>query len=152
VAFRTTLTLGMIMAVADAQALAWFGAVGMEDAHFVGGGLLLGSAAVLAVAVVGLYRLQVWGLLLAAVGSAGVAALAATRAYDLGGPLPFGFEATSAVQIALVVPVFVAIARRRAPAASPRTRLAALVPALAVVAMMGASTWALLLGRPLVAY
>jgi hypothetical protein len=158
VAFRTTLTLGMIMAVADAQALTFLGAVQTEksvqyrewaeSSDALHGVALLASAAVLALAIAGLYRLRVWGLLLAALGSLGVATLAVTGAYGFEGPLCAGLEATSAVQIALAAPIFVAIARRRAPAAAAPSRLVRVAPALVVVALMGISCFVALVVGP----
>ena len=146
VAFRTTLTLGMIMAVADAQGLLLFGVLDIEQRgfhHHGQGGLLLGSAAFIMLAIAGLYRLRVWGLLLSSVGAIGVIVLAASDAYGIRGEFANVLIVTSLVQILLPAPIFVAIARRRAPAPGPRSsRLARLGPAMLVALMMASSTWA----------
>jgi hypothetical protein len=148
VAFRTSLTLSMIMAVADAQALVLFGALRLEDAGspwgghraLLEGGLLLVSAAVVALAIAGLYRLRAWGLLLGTLSAAGVAVLALTDAYGIKGPVANALILTSAVQILLPLPVFVAIVRRRSPAPSlAPSRLGRVVPGVLVVLMMGVS-------------
>jgi hypothetical protein len=145
VAFRTTLTLGMIMAVADAQELLLFGALRLEERGWhrhEEGALLLGSAAFIMVAIAGLYRLRVWGLLLGSVGAIGVIVLAASDAYGLKGALGNALIVTSAVQLLLPVPIFVAITRRRAPEPGPASsRLARLGPPILVALMMGASAW-----------
>jgi hypothetical protein len=138
VAFRTTLTLGMIMAVADAQGLTLFGAISLGEGsrslpHSV---LLLGSAAWLGLAIVGLYRLRVWGLLLAALGAGIVGVLAATGSYGIHGVLAAAITVTSTVQVLLPIPIVIAIARRRAPAPRPLSRLLRALPAAIVGSMM----------------
>jgi hypothetical protein len=151
VAFRTTLTLGMIMAVADAQELLLFGALRLEDRsdlRLEQGGLLLGSAAFIMLAIAGLYRLRVWGLLLSSVGAIGVFALAASDAYGMKGALANTLMLTSVVQLLLPAPIFVAIARRRAPEPGvAASRLARLVPTLLVASMMAASVLMVCAGR-----
>jgi hypothetical protein len=157
VAFRTTLTLGMIMAVADAQALGLFGALKLQDGGWeedpsVSGlqaVLLLLSAGALVVAITGLYRLRVWGLLLATVCAAGVAVLSVTDVYGLPSPLRAGMALTSTVQVLLPVPLLVAIFRGRpvAPSNAP-SRLARIAPAVLVALMMAGSAASVILGRP----
>jgi hypothetical protein len=156
VAFRTTLTLGMVMAVADAQALALFAALKLQPGGWKEraaeslpqAAMLAVSAALLVAAIAGLYRLRVWGLLLAALGAAGVCVLSVTNEYGLPIPLATGMALTSAAQVLLPVPVFVAILRGRpvAPAASP-SRLARLGPGALVVAMMTACVARMILNR-----
>lgn len=150
VAFRTTLTLGMIMAVADAQALTLFGALSLEDTgkfSRTNSWLLLLSALLLVIAIIGLYRLRVWGLLLAALTAALVAGLAFTGAYGFDGALAAALGITSLVQIALPAPIVLAIVRGRAPAASASpSRLARAVPALVIVTMVGVSAYGAFLG------
>jgi len=158
VAFRTTLTLGMIMAVADAQALALFGALklqrgGWKESASESGPqsiLLLLSAGVLVLAITGLYRMRVWGLLLATLCAAAVAVLSVTNVYGLPNPLRAGMALTSMAQVLLPMPILVAIFRRRpvAPSSSP-SRLARLAPAALVAVMMAASAASFMLGQPL---
>jgi hypothetical protein len=158
VAFRGTLTLGMVMAVADAEALALFGAAKLELAWPESGSerlpeaaMLLATAALLACAIAGLYRLRVWGLLLSAAGAAIACALSLTDAYGLPSPFGSSLAVTSATQIALSLPVFVAILRGR-PVATGRwpSRLARVVPALLVALLMttAVTTWMLQDGPP----
>lgn len=157
IAFRTTLSLGMIMAVADAQALALFGALKLQMGGWKGspaddvpqGILLLLSAAALTLAIAGLYRLRVWGLLLAMVASAGIVVLNLVGAYGLPGPLGIGLISTSAVQVLLPLPIVAAILRRRAvePSGAPSPLARWAPPVLVGLMMAGASAGALLL-RP----
>jgi hypothetical protein len=154
VAFRATLTIGMIMAVADAQALALFGALKLQEGGWKEGDpgpqafLLLLSASVLVVAITGLYRLRVWGLFLATLCAAGVAVLSVAGAYGLPDPLRAGMALTSTAQVLLPVPILVAIFRGK-PVAAPRTpsRLARIAPAALVALMMTASASRLVLGH-----
>jgi hypothetical protein len=110
--------------------------------------MLVLSAALLVAAIVGLYRLRVWGLLLATLCAAGVCALSVTDAYGLPSPLGTGMALTSAVQVLLPMPVFVAIlGGRPVAAAGSLSRLARLVPGALVVLMMTASVGRFLLNR-----
>jgi hypothetical protein len=156
-AFRRTLLIGMTMAVADVQALCVLGAFKLEVdwGAFHGSAaervpqaaLLFASAGVIVLALSGLYRLRLWGLLLAALAAAGVAALALSGAYGLPSPFQECLVATSAIQVLLPARILAAIARGRpaAPARAP-SRLAALAPAVVVALMMVASASRLALG------
>lgn len=156
VAFRTTLTLGMIMAVADAQALALFGALKLRESGWEKsasesgpqGLLLLVSAGALAVAIAGIYRLRVWGLLLATLCAVGVAVLSVSDIYGLPSPLRAGMALTSTAQVLLPMPILVAIFRGRsaAPSKAP-SRLARLAPGALVALMMAASAVSFVMGR-----
>jgi hypothetical protein len=141
IAFRTALTLGMMMAVADAQALLFWGAYKIDSQKGASdvlsstnqGVILLLAAAMIGVAIAGLYRLRLWGLLFAGLCAAGLAGLAATNVCGLRDALARAFIATSVVQLLLTVPVVAAVIRGRAPAPRPPSRLARIAPALAVV-------------------
>ena len=157
VAFRTTLTLGLIMAVADAQALALYGALKLHEGGWKEGSaergpqivLLLLSAGVMMAAITGLYRLRVWGLLLATVCAAGVAVLSVADVYGLPNPLKVGMALTSTVQVLLPMPILVAIVRGRpvAPSTAP-SGLARIAPSALVALMMAASAASFVLERP----
>jgi hypothetical protein len=140
VAFRTTLTLGMTMAVADIQALLFWGVLEVEkESQRTQGMLLLFAATMMMVALAGLYRLRVWGLLFGALCAAGLIGLMASDACELRTPLPQSFIATSLVQLLLPLPILAAIVRGRAPAPRAPSRLARLAPSLVVAALMAAS-------------
>jgi hypothetical protein len=147
VAFRTTLALGMMMAVADAQALLLLGALKIEGeawprkslSQTAQGVILLLAAGMILVAIAGLYRLRVWGLLLAALCAVGLIGLAASDVCGLTRPLPQALMASAVVQLLLPAPIVAAIVRGRAPAPRAPSRLARLVPALVVAALVGSS-------------
>jgi hypothetical protein len=157
IAFRTTLVLGMTMAVADIQALLFWGAIKIENeggsrgplAQRTQGMLLLLAAAMMVVAVVGLYRLRVWGLLFGALCAAGLIGVMASGVCGLPGPLPESFIVTSAVQLLLPAPIVVAIVRGRAPAPRAASHLARLAPALVVATLMAGSAAAVATGHRL---
>jgi hypothetical protein len=154
VAFRATLTLGMVMAVADAQALALFAALKLgpdgwkesADERLPQAAMLAVSAALLIAAIAGLYRLRVWGLFLATACAAGVCALSVSNAYGLPSPLATGMALTSAVQVLLPTPVFMAILGSR-PVRGSQSRVARLVPGALVVLMMAAAVARFVLSR-----
>lgn len=111
VAFRATLLALMVMALADAQSLAFFGALQLEAwtpspdraaLYFALAGGLLGALA-------GLYRLRVWGLLLGVVSWMAVAAVALAGGLQLPGGLVAAFVATSVLQMCIAAPLFVAL-------------------------------------------
>jgi hypothetical protein len=142
-AFRRTLSLAMIMAVADAQALLFWGVFKLRYdkwtrgplPHETQGVILLLAAAVVLFGIVGLYRLRVWGLVVGAVSALGLIALAMSDVCGLEPPLPQSLVATSAIQLLLPVPIIAAIVRGRAPAPSPPSFAARLAPQ-AVVALL----------------
>jgi hypothetical protein len=151
VAYRTPIMISMIMALADAQAVGWLGASRLYAAlHYGVGGhevtqsiLLLVCCGVALIALCGLYKLRLWGLVLSAMTTLAIGVLAFTPALGLAkaGPIPYAFAASAAVQVALLAPVFAAIVRRRSPApASPLVaRTASVVPALVILALAALS-------------
>jgi|GEM_PF-1216698 len=105
-AFRTSLILTMVMALADTQSLMFFGGMTfVDDGNF--GGLL--CAAVMTVAVVGLFRLKVWGVALNLVANLAVAGLAVTDVLDLPDPIVGALVTTAVLQLALPIPLLVAM-------------------------------------------
>jgi hypothetical protein len=158
VAFRTTLTLAMTMAVADVQALLFWGALKIEEgddwsysplSKRTQGIFLVLAAVMIVVAILGLYRLRVWGLLFGALCAAGLIGLMASDVCHLKTPLPQSFIVTSVVQLLLPAPILVAIFRGRAPALRPPSRLARMAPALVVAALMAGSAAVVTYGRAL---
>ncbi len=152
VAFRTTLMLAMTMAVADAQALLFWGVVQLEESQRITGIVLILAALLTSVAIVGLYRLRVWGLLFGALCAAGVIGLMLSGVCHLEGPLTPCFIVTSAVQLLLPLPIFVAMIRGRAPAALPPSRVGRLALALVVAGMMAGSLAVVASGHRLLLY
>jgi hypothetical protein len=107
------------MAVADAQALLFWGALKIEKEAWSRGALsqpaqgaiLLSVAAIILVAIAALYRLRVWGLLLSAMCALGLIVLALGDVCGLDRPLPEALVATSLVQLVLPAPILAAILR-----------------------------------------
>jgi hypothetical protein len=103
---------------------------------------------VLAVALLGVYRLMVWGLVLDLATHLG---LCVFFAVVMPGGLASVLVGLSAAQVALLLPVFVAIARRRAPPDDgPLVRVARAVPGVVLVGMLATGTLCVALGHPLI--
>jgi len=114
VAFRATLLVAMVMALADTQSLLLFGSLSAVDhgGHASEAALMLGSAFVMVVAIVGLFRLRVWGLALNVVANIAIAALAAAGCYELPNPLVYALVCTAVLQLLLPAPMIAAMVRR----------------------------------------
>jgi hypothetical protein len=163
-AYRAPIMISMIMALADAQGVGWLGATRLSFALSYGsdGDLVYQAVAMIAcsavalVALYGLYRLRLWGLVLSAVTTLAIGVLAFTRVLGLAdaGPIPYAFAASAAVQLALLVPLFIAIVRRRAPAPpAPRmARLATIAPALVIVVAATLAILTVITGHSLVRF
>jgi hypothetical protein len=121
IAFRTTLTAILVMAVADFQSLVLFGVVRASSwDHRVVSWLPLGSSALVLVAIVGIYRLRLWGLLLNFGVNLAIAAFCLLRLFDLPLEIRVAYVASAGLQALLTLPLFVAMARgRAAPSLSP---------------------------------
>jgi hypothetical protein len=147
VAFRGSLIVALVMALADAQSLLFFGAMIVHD--HVGMGtpldvLPLACAGVMMIAVLGLFRLATWGLALNLFANVVIAGLGLAGALGLPGPIVASLVVTAVLQILLPMPLLLAVARggsRKARAGRNYW------PALAVIvaAMMLLSAYATLL-------
>jgi hypothetical protein len=111
-AFRGTLMLALVLAIADSATLLWFGTMqAVEDRSFR---ILLLLPPMIA-GVVGLLQLRTWGLLVSLACNVAVAALAAAAVLDLPPPLRWMLVATAILQLLVPVPMWISIARRRGP-------------------------------------
>jgi len=164
-AYRAPIMVSMIMALADAQALGWLGALHLYDAmhsHYAShqqlrwGMALLGCSALALVALYGLYRLRLWGLVVSATTTLAIGVLAFTPVLGLAdaGPVPYALALSAAVQLTLLAPVFVSVARGRPPrpTSARRARIAALVPVAVIVVLVALSVITVATGRPLVKF
>ena len=107
-AFRGTLLLAMVLAIADTATLLWIGSLeAMDEKMF--GALLLVPGMILG--VVGLLRLRTWGLLVSVTCNALVVVLASTGVLDLPAQLRWMLTATAAAQLLVPVPMWIAIVR-----------------------------------------
>jgi hypothetical protein len=131
-AFRASLILALVMALADTQSLALFGTIQLDHGDGVG---TLACAVLMGVALFGLYRLQVWGVVLNIVANVLIATLAFTEVLDLPEPIVFALCTTAAIQVMLPLPLIVAMVRGRAPEETARMRTvkAVVVPIVTLV-------------------
>lgn len=150
-AFRTTLLAVMVMGLADALTLGLFGAMGLATTHArwedhgqFARAVPLAIAATLALGFVGLLRLRFWGLLLDLAADGAILVALGLSALDLPIPLKLALGATAALKFALVTPLFVAIARGRAPetrALSPWGVHLGTAAVLGLVGLASACAW-----------
>lgn len=136
VAYRSALVLTIVMALADTQSLALFGALQL-DRNPADAAPLLACAALMATALVGLYRLRLWGLLLNLGANLLIAALALTRVLDVPTPLVYALCSTAVIQLLLPTPLVVAMIRGGAhePSTALQRARAVVAPALITVMM-----------------
>lgn len=104
-AFRTTLIASLLLGLADTWALVFYSAM-MEEV-----GPMLASAAVMSVALYGLYRMKVWGLGLCVTANVIIAAFAISGVFDLPDVLAYGLTATAVIQLLLPVPLMARVFR-----------------------------------------
>jgi len=147
-AFRGVLITAITMALADAQVLLLWGGLRAEERVDAGWGpnfdawLLLGCGAVMLLAVYGLLRLRVWGMVLTVVANVVIAWLAASRTLEIPREAGYALVATAVVQLLLPIPIVVAFVRKTTPRpptiSTWRYAVAASVVALLMVCAVGA--------------
>src|SRR5690606_1248901 len=108
VAFRGSLILALVMALADTQSLLLFGILSLSTDASV---LMLVCAAVMTIAVLGLYRLAVWGLALNLVANLVIAGLGLHGALALPEAIVGALVTTAVLQLLLPVPLLGALVR-----------------------------------------
>lgn len=112
VAFRGTLVLALVLAIADTGAFLWTGyALAVREHQFS----LILLAVPMAIGIVGLLRMRTWGLFLGVACNLTVAVLAVTRVLGLPDILRLLFLGTACLQLLIPLPMFVSIVRRRRP-------------------------------------
>ena len=141
IAFRRTLLGTLVLSLVDAQLLLLAGALGAEKIEAdwtVAPPLVL--AALLLIGAVGVLRLRVWGVALTALVRLALCALAAfglVRLYVA--PIPTLMTVDSALQLALLVPLVVALARGTAPRARA-VRASVWLPRVLAVGVLAVAT------------
>jgi hypothetical protein len=145
-AFRGVVLLAMILAIAQAQLLALVAALRLESATATAATAWLPALALATVVgVIGLHRLQLWGLLaLPAVALSSLAVLA-LGLVPLGPLLRISLAALALVQVVLPLPVLLAIRRGAGPVARAQ-ELPHRAPAVVVVVLVLAAIVAGVLG------
>ena len=145
------LTLMLVLALADTVSLYFWGALQLEsifDGHHGGidGGypLAFPCALLMTAALVGLYRLRVWGMVLNVVGNVVVAGLGISGLIGLPEILVVPLVATAVVQLVLPIPLMFGLATKNVGGGVPPALLRA-VPTLTVLALMAVSAAAFVL-------
>jgi len=110
VAFRRSLTASLIMAMADAIALLFYAGIVLVDGSLGPQDLsnfaeFTGSAVVMLVALHGLYRLRLWGLVLNIIANVLIAGLALSGVFDIPEVIALGLAATAVAQLFLPLPL-----------------------------------------------
>lgn len=137
VAYAGTLQLLMVLALADAQTLGLFAAIGAhrsgpEESPAL---LMLGAAAFL-VAFAGLYRLALWGVVVSMSAALALLVTLATGALHPHGDVVALLYALALLQLAAPVPMIVSmVTRKPLPALPPRARSAAATGVVVAVAL-----------------
>jgi hypothetical protein len=118
IAFRRSLIASLVMAMADTIALLFYAGITLTDHSWhhwntlMEASMFLGAAAVMGVAIAGLFRLKLWALGLNIVANIGIAALAITGAFDIPGVIAAGLAATAIAQLMLPLPLLKRIVTR----------------------------------------
>jgi hypothetical protein len=139
IAYRGSLMLALIMAMADAEVLLLWGGLALEQNYHcsVGEvGALFACSAAMIVAVYGLYSLKVWGLALNIAANIVIAVLAVTRSIPIPRDGEWGLVATAAVQLVLPIPLLVAFFRKTKPRPLRTSSWRYLVASAVVVVLM----------------
>jgi hypothetical protein len=143
-AFRSTLLLLMVLALADAQTFTVFGLISLGDNAFGEGAMLIAASAALIIGFLGLFRLALWGALVNLVACASV--LLATLAGFFSDKRTTGTAllVLSGVHVLVATPVIVSALRGKTlPALPPRLRSIAMTVAIVGLVALAASRWAL---------
>ena len=136
VAFRGTLLVALVLAIADTGAFTWFG---------VGSGLFEGRFRILllvppmATGVIGLLRLRTWGLIVSLSMNLLVVILALTGVLVLPPEIRGLFVSTAVLQMVVPIPMIVSIVRGRPPQDRwPRAKLAAPIVIITAISIVSA--------------
>lgn len=122
-AFTTTLTLAMMLALADTLSLVLFTVVQLEDGESQAALLALGAAAMI-VSFIGLYRIKPWGMIANLVTNLVVAGVAAVDGFGLDDEVNALLMITACLQLIVATPVLIGVLRGQPlpPLVGPRWR------------------------------
>lgn len=144
VAFRGTLLLSLLLAMADCGPFGFMSLFALAASHpirhelFIG----LGLFALTLTGVVGLLRLRTWGLLVALVTNVLVGALAWSGFFGSHGPLRVLFMTTAALQLVVPLPMIVTLVRRRPPPPDRWQNVRVVGATVVIVALAAVSAYA----------
>ena len=111
-AFRGTLTLALVLAMADTASFLW---LGVGSAIYREGSFIILLVPPMLAGIVGLLRLRTWGLVLSLACSLTVAVAALARLIELPGPFRALFITTALAQLLVPLPMLITIVRGRVP-------------------------------------
>jgi len=132
VAFRGTLTLALILAMADAAAFSWIGVTEtIEDGRL----RLIFFAPPMIAAVIGLLRLRTWGLLVSVVTNVVVAVVVGAVVRDFSDEGRALFVGNAIVQLLIPLPMWITIIRRRPPPPDRWQKARAIAATFVIVAL-----------------
>ena len=109
VAFRRSLLLALILALADTVALFLYAGVALQREFISSPWPLLAAGCAMLVGLHGMYRLKLWGVALNLLTNLVVAGLILTEVLDIRAPLNVGLVATAVAQLLLPIPMLRAI-------------------------------------------
>lgn len=140
VAFRGSLLLSMILALADAQTLLFFGALSADSWHAETTEIaaLFACSALMIVSLVGLYRMKVAAVVATIVANVLVATLALMGVLGLDREPVTMLVSTAVLQLFVPIPLIVGMVRGKAPAAPPRAMRHVVDAALVLIAAVSA--------------
>ena len=132
VAFRGTLLLSLVLAIADTGAISWFstGLATFDHTYWP-----IALAIVMAIGVIGLVRLRTWGLIMNVLANVAVMALILTHTLPLPSPLRELFLGSAAVQLVIPLPMLAAVVRGRTPDPDAWRRTKRIAPVVIIVAI-----------------
>jgi hypothetical protein len=139
VAFRGTLLISLVLAIADTGAITWFG---IGEATFDHKYWVPCIAVPMIVGVIGLVRLRTWGLIVNALTNAAIIVLVGKRIVALPSPLRELFMVSATVQLLIPIPMLASILRGRAPNPDAWRRTKAIAPIAIILAIVGLSIYA----------
>jgi len=139
VAFRGTLIVALVLAMADTGAYAWFGA---GNAVYEHSWSVLMMVPPMIIAVVGLLRLRTWGLMASVATNLAVVALASANVLALPSPIRKLFIASALLQLIVPLPMIASIVRGRTPDPAAWRRTRAVVPVVAIATLVAISLYA----------
>jgi hypothetical protein len=138
-AFRGTLIVALVLAIADTGAFACFG---LGTALFSDHASVILLVPFMLTGVIGLLRLRTWGLIVSLCTNLLIAILALTRTLPLPTELRWLFVGTAMLQLLVPIPMIVAIIRGTPPRPDAWRRTKIAVPAMMISAIALLSIYA----------
>jgi hypothetical protein len=142
-AFRGTLLVSLVLAMADTGAFAWFGT---GNAMFDHSWSVLMMLPPMLAGVIGLLQLRTWGLIVSLTTNLAIAILAKAHVLDLVSPLRELFIGSALLQMLVPLPMIVAIVRGRAPSPDAWRRVKRIAPIVVIAVVASAATLAVYAG------